>query len=267
MEFENLVCVREGRVLAVSMNRPAKLNSLSLALLRDLAAVARMIGDDASIRAAVLTGVGRGFCAGADLTDPEARPDPGESLGDYVATRLRRFFNVALLGWANLSVPTVVAVNGIAAGAGVSLALAGDITVAARSATFAVLFAPKLGLVPDMGGTHLLPTRIGVARARHLALTGEAIDAERAVHSGLIAEVVDDDQLQARAQALAAQLADGPTQAFIAVRNLMNSGNAHTLEQHLELEAAAQQRLGDTADFAEGLAAFRDKRAPRFAGR
>jgi 2-(1,2-epoxy-1,2-dihydrophenyl)acetyl-CoA isomerase len=118
-----------------------------------------------------------------------------------------------------------------------------------------------------MGGTHFLPTRIGVARARHLALTGEAIDAERAVHSGLIAEVVDDDQLQARAQALAAQLADGPTQAFIAVRNLMNSGSAHTLEQQLELEAAAQQRLGGTADFAEGLAAFRDKRAPRFAGR
>jgi 2-(1,2-epoxy-1,2-dihydrophenyl)acetyl-CoA isomerase len=267
MEFENLVCVREGRVLTVSMNRPAKLNSLSLALLRDLAAAARMIGDDASIRAAVLTGAGRGFCSGADLTDPEARPDPGETPGAYVAARLRRFFNVALLGWANLPVPTVFAVNGISAGAGVSLALAGDITVAARSATFAVLFAPKLGLVPDMGATHFLPARIGMAQARYLALTGVPIDADRALRSGLIAEVVDDDQLQARALALAAQLADGPTRAFIAVRDLMNGGNVRTLEEQVELEAAAQRRLGDTADFAEGLSAFREKRAPRFVGR
>jgi 2-(1,2-epoxy-1,2-dihydrophenyl)acetyl-CoA isomerase len=267
MEFENLVCVREGRVLTVSMNRPEKLNALSPALLHDLDAAARMIGDDASIRAAVLTGNGRGFCAGADLTDPSARPDPGQTLGDYVAARLRQFFNAALLSWANLPVPTVVAVNGIAAGAGVSLALVGDVTLAARSAKFAILFAPKLGLVPDMGATHFLPARIGIARARHLALTGEAIDAERAERIGLIAEVVDDGQLPARAQSLAAQLADGPTQAFLAVRKLMNDGGARTLEAQVDFEATAQQRLGDTADFAEGLAAFREKRAPRFVGR
>ena len=221
MEFENLVCVREGRVLTVSMNRPEKLNALSPALLRDLGAAARLIADDASIRAAVLTGNGRGFCAGADLTDPSARP----------------------------------------------LALVGDITLAARSAKFAILFAPKLGLVPDMGATHFLPARIGIARARHLALTGEAIDAEHAERIGLIAEVVDDGQLSARAQSLAAQLADGPTQAFIAVRNLMNGGGVRTLEEQVDLEATAQSRLADTADFAEGLTAFRDKRAPRFVGR
>src|SRR5262245_61859638 len=171
MEFENLICERAGAVLKVTMNRPGKLNSLSAALLRDLAACADAIAQDPSIRTAVLTGAGRSFCAGADLTDPETAPQPGESPGQHVDQMLRHAFHPVLLKWTTLGVPVVVAVNGIAAGAGVSLALVGDITLAARSATFAVLFAPKLGLIPDMGATHLLPNRIGIARARYFALT------------------------------------------------------------------------------------------------
>lgn len=267
MKFENLTCVRNEAVVTVTMNRPSKLNSLSLGLLRDLARCADELEQDRTVRAAVLTGAGRGFCAGADLTDAEEPPQAGETHGAYVARRLQRYFHPVLVKWTGLRVPVVVAVNGIAAGAGVSLALVGDITVAARSASFAVLFAPKLGLVPDMGATHLLPSRIGVARARYLALTGEAIDAERAVQIGLIAAAVGDDELQPHAAALAQQLASGPTQAFLAVRDLMADGGARPLEEQIEREAEAQLRMGNTADFAEGIAAFREKRAAKFIGR
>src|SRR6476620_5425920 len=138
MNFENLICERAGAVLKVTMNRPAKLNSLSTGLLRDLAACADAITQDAAIRAAVLTGAGRSFCAGADLTDPDSIPKPGQSPGQQVEQALRDSFHPVLLKWTRLGVPVFVAVNGIAAGAGVSLALAGDITLAARSATFAV---------------------------------------------------------------------------------------------------------------------------------
>jgi len=267
MNFESLVCERTGAVLKVTMNRPAKLNSLSTGLLRDLAACADAIAEDASIRAAVLTGAGRGFCAGADLTDPDTMPQPGESPGQHVEQKLRNSFHPVLLKWTALGVPVIVAVNGIAAGAGVSLALAGDITLAARSATFAVLFAPRLGLVPDMGATHLMPSRIGVARTRYLALTGETIDATRAEQIGLIAEVVADDQLSTRADALAAQLAAGPTKALLAVRELLADGATRTLVEQIELEASAQRRMADSADFLEGVTAFREKRAARFRGR
>jgi 2-(1,2-epoxy-1,2-dihydrophenyl)acetyl-CoA isomerase len=148
----------------------------------------------------------------------------------------------------------------------VSLALVGDITLAARSATFSVLFAPKLGLAPDMGATHFLASRIGVARARAIAMTGEAVTAEQAERIGLIAGCVDDGELAERALAVAGALAAGPTQAFLAVRHLVNDAGLHDLASQLEREAAAQHMLGDTRDFLEGLAAFREKRAAKFLG-
>lgn len=266
MEYDNLVCERDGAVLIVRLNRPAKMNSLSRALLQDLRGCAEALQTEKAIRAVLLSGAGRGFCAGADLTDPDEAPRPGESLGQWVAARMRGYFHPVAELWSRLPMPLVVAVNGIAAGAGVSLALLADVTIAARSASFAVLFTPKLGLAPDMGATHLLPARIGVARARYLALTGRPVAAEEAVRIGLIAECVDDTALEARGRELAHELAMGPTRAQLALRDLLDHGAARALGEQLEREAVAQQALGDTRDFLEGISAFRAKRAPRFEG-
>ncbi len=267
MDFKNLSCERKDGVLVVTLNRPEKLNSLSLGLLKDLKSCAEAIQRDRALRAVMLTGAGRGFCAGADLTDPESFPGPSQSMGQFMASRLREYYNPAALMWCNLPAPLVVALNGVAAGAGASLALMGDITVAARSASLKFVFAPKLGLVPDMGGTHFLARRIGEARARALALTGRAIGAEEAERIGLIAECVDDGALADRAMQIAGELAAGPREAFIGVRRLMASAVRSSLADQLEAEAVEQTRLGDSPDFVEGVTAFREKRAPRFGAR
>ena len=266
MEFKNLICERSGAVLTVRLNRPEKMNSLSRALLRDLRECSERLATDQTVRAVVLTGSGRGFCAGADLTEPDAAPAPGESVGQWVAGHLRNDLHPVAERWSRLPVPLVVAVNGIAAGAGVSLALLGDVTIAARSAAFAVLFTPKLGLVPDMGATHLLPGRIGRARARYLALTGRPVGAEEAERIGLIAECVDDAALMSRAAELAGELAAGPTRAQLALRDLIDEGASRALGDQLEREARTQESLADTRDFLEGISAFREKRSPRFQG-
>jgi len=267
MNFENLACERSGDVLKVTLNRPAKLNSLSIGLIHDLRDCAEAIQRDRSVRAVLLTGAGRGFCAGADLTDPGAIPPPGKSLGQFTAGRLRNDFNPTALLWTSLPVPLVVALNGVAAGAGASIALMGDITVAARSASLAFLFAPKLGLAPDMGATHFLTRRVGEARARAYALTGAPIPAEEAARVGLVAECVDDERLMDRALELANALAAGPRDALLAVRRLMSQACTSSLAAQLEHEAAAQAGLADSADFLEGIAAFREKRPARFGGR
>jgi 2-(1,2-epoxy-1,2-dihydrophenyl)acetyl-CoA isomerase len=267
MEFANLLCERKDGVLVVTLNRPQKLNSLSLGLLKDLKACAEAIQKDRSLRAVLLTGAGRGFCAGADLTDPESFPAAGQSMGQLMAARLREYYNPAALMWCNLPVPLVVGLNGVSAGAGASLALTGDITVAAQSASLTFVFAPKLGLVPDMGGTYFLARRVGEARARAFALTGQTIGAEEAARIGLIAECVDDAKFAARALEVAQALAAGPRAAFIGVRSLMASAVTASLAAQLEAEAAAQAKLGDSPDFLEGVLAFREKRAPKFGAR
>lgn len=267
MKFENLACERHDGVLKVVLNRPTKLNSLSLGLINDLRDCAEAIGRDRSIRAVLLTGEGRGFCAGADLTDPSSVPPPGKGMGQFTAGRLRNDYNPVALLWTSLPVPLVVALNGVAAGAGAALALMGDITVAARSASLTFLFAPKLGLVPDMGATYFLTRRLGEARARAFALTGVPIAAEEAARIGLVAECVADEQLMERALELARGLAAGPCEAFLAVRQLVAAAGAGSLAEMLEREAAAQGRLADSPDFLEGVMAFREKRPPRFGQR
>lgn len=267
MEFENLLWERRDEVLVVTLNRPQKLNSLSLGLLKDLRSCAEAIQRERGVRAVLLTGAGRGFCAGADLTDPESFPGPSQTMGQFLASRLREYYNPVAMLWCNLPVPLVVAQNGVAAGAGASLALVGDITVAAHSASLKFVFAPKLGLVPDMGGSFFLASRIGEARARAYAMTGESIAAEEAARIGLIAECVDDAQLAERGFEISRVLAAGPREALLGVRALMAAARGSNLASQLEAEASTQSRLGDSPDFLEGVSAFREKRAPRFGSR
>jgi 2-(1,2-epoxy-1,2-dihydrophenyl)acetyl-CoA isomerase len=267
MKFDTLLIERRRDIIHVTLNRPERLNALNLQLITDLRAAAAAIESDPGIRAAVLTGAGRGFCSGADLMGNDLLGDPKRSRGENIGIGLRQDLNPMVNAWHQLRVPVVVAVNGVAAGAGVSLALAGDIVLAARSATFVQLFAPKLGLMPDLGSTFHLPRLVGTARAKGLALLGDPLTAADAANWGLIWACVGDEALHSQAESIACRLAAGPTQAFQRIKAVLNVGLPHTLNEQLEVEASAQAELGDTADFAEGVEAFRQKRAPAFMGK
>jgi 2-(1,2-epoxy-1,2-dihydrophenyl)acetyl-CoA isomerase len=257
MQFETLLFERREHIAHVTLNRPARLNALDATLIRELTAAAAGIRTDSGIRAVLLTGAGRAFCSGADLM---------RASGESVAQSLRDQFNPMVSAWYHLPVPVVVAVNGIAAGAGMSLALAGDVVIAARSATFLQLFAPKLGLMPDLGSTFHLPRMVGTARAKGLALFGDALSAADAVAWGLIWACVEDAALTAEALIIAQRFAHGPTQAYRQIKTVFNVELPGTLEEQLERESQAQAALAETRDFAEGLVAFRSKRPPFFTG-
>jgi 2-(1,2-epoxy-1,2-dihydrophenyl)acetyl-CoA isomerase len=267
MQFETLLFERREGIAHVTLNRPDRLNALNRALLVDLRAAAAAIDSDPGTRAVVLSGSGRGFCAGADLIGDELLGDPSRSRGENIGERMRNYFNPMVEAWYQLRVPVVVAVNGVAAGAGVSLALVGDIVLAARSATFLQLFAPKLGLIPDLGSTFHLPRLVGSARAKGLALLGDPLTAADAANWGLIWACVEDAELQSQAQSLARRFASGPTQAFQRIKAVFNVELPRTLGEQLAREAVVQAELGDTQDFAEGVEAFRLKRAPKFTGK
>jgi 2-(1,2-epoxy-1,2-dihydrophenyl)acetyl-CoA isomerase len=264
MKFEFLTVEQRGAVAQVTLNRPDKLNALNLQLVKDLQAAARAIAADTGVRAVLLGAAGRAFCSGADLTRDDFFADKTKSTGHNITDALRRYFNPMVSAWYDLDVPIVVAVNGIAAGAGVSLALLGDIVLAGKSATFVQLFAPKLGLMPDLGSTYFLPRLIGTARAKGLTLLGEPLSAADAERWGLIWGCVEDGELLARADSLAQRLAVGPGQAYKRIKAIFNQEPTRTLAEQLELEAVAQGELANTRDFAEGIAAFVQKRAPVF---
>jgi 2-(1,2-epoxy-1,2-dihydrophenyl)acetyl-CoA isomerase len=266
MKFDTLLFERRDHIAYVTLNRPDKLNALNLGLIEDLRAAAAAIAADSTIRAVLLTGAGRGFSSGADLTRDDFFQDPKRSMGQRIGDSLKDHFNPMVSAWYDLPVPLVVAVNGIAAGAGMSLALIGDVVLAAHSATFLQLFAPKLGLMPDLGSTYYLPRLVGTARAKGLTLLGDALSAADAARWGLIWACVEDETLLDEADTVARRFATGPTQAFRRIKAVFNQQPAHTLGEQLALEAIAQAELGDTNDFAEGMLAFRGKRAPRFTG-
>jgi len=264
MSFENIRFEVQGRVARLTLDRPEKMNSFNAAMHAELRVALDQIQLDKAVRVLVLTGAGRGFCAGQDLSDEQVQFSPGEKapdMGDVVEQN----YKPLILRLQNLRVPTIAAVNGIAAGAGASLALACDLVIACRSAAFLQAFA-KVGLIPDTGGTWFLPQRVGMARAMGLALLAEKLSAEQAAAWGLIWAVVDDADFAAAVDKLALQLSCAPTKALVRTRMAMHAAPGHTLEQQLSLEAGVMRELGWSHDYAEGVAAFLGKRAANFSG-
>lgn len=263
MEYKNIQFAVEEGVARLTLNRPDKLNSFTGEMHAELRDALDRVQADKSARVLVLTGAGRAFCAGQDLADPDMAATDGKmpDIGNVV----EKNYKPLVLRLQNLRVPTIAAVNGIAAGAGASVALACDLVVAAKSASFLQAFS-KIGLVPDTGGTWFLPQRVGMARAMGLAMLADKLPAEKAVDWGLIWAAYDDAEFGAKVEALAAQLAAMPTKALVRTRQAMHAAPSHTLEQQLSFEGGFMRELGWSPDYAEGVAAFMEKRAPKFTG-
>jgi len=256
------VALADG-LLRLTLNRPDKLNSFNEDMHLALRAAMQRAHDENGIRAVLLTGAGRGFCAGQDLGDRDPRKDTAQpDLGYTIET----FYNPLVRQMRGLDKPIICAVNGVAAGAGANIALACDIVLAARSATFIQAFS-KIGLVPDSGGTWSLAQLLGEARAKALTLTAEPLPAETAASWGLIWRVVDDAELATEAEALGRKLAAGPTFALGLIKQAIQASAGNTLDRQLDLERDLQRQAGRSADYAEGVVAFLDKRPAEFIGR
>ena len=247
-------------VTTLTLNRPSALNSFTTAMHKELLQALNTAADDPGVRCVVITGQGRAFCAGQDLGDLAAAP--GMDLGELIAGH----YKPLLQRLQGMPVPVMAAVNGVAAGAGANLALCCDMVVAGRSASFIQAFS-KIGLVPDTGGTWLLPRLIGQARAMGLFMLGDKLAATEAAAMGMIWQCVDDDALQATVQALAERLARMPTAALVATRKAMADAQGLSLDGALDLEAQLQTTRGSSHDYLEGVDAFRNKRPPIFTDR
>ena len=249
----------DGAVATITLNRPDVLNALNTALMLALREAVTSASDDAAVRAVIVTGAGRGFSAGADLASSSG------GTGN-AGTTLRERYHPVILAMRAMPKPIISAVNGVAAGAGMSIAMAGDIILAARSASFLQAFS-KIGLVPDAGSTWFLPRYVGDVRARALAILADRISATDAQNFGLVWQVHDDADLIPRAREMAERLAAMPTRAYAMIKQALNDSHQRDLSEQLELEADLQVQAGQTEAFREGVAAFLQKRPPQFKGR
>jgi len=261
MAYQYILVEPAQGVARITLNRPDVLNSFNGEMARELQDALRAAAGDDAVRALLLTGAGRAFCAGQDLAEVklgEAMPD----LGDTVRER----YNPIIRALRSLEKPVVCAVNGVAAGAGANLALACDIVLAADSATFIQSFS-KIGLVPDSGGTYFLPRLVGMARATALTMLGDKVTAEQALAMGMVYQTYPVAALADAAFALAGTLATQPTRSFGLIKRALNASLGNTLEAQLEVEEQTQREAGRTEDFKEGVRAFLEKRKPRFVGK
>jgi 2-(1,2-epoxy-1,2-dihydrophenyl)acetyl-CoA isomerase len=261
-EFSTITFSVADKVATITLNRPDKLNSFTRQMHKELREALQVVETDATIRCLLLSGAGRGFCAGQDLADlsfaPADRTDLAQLIGDN--------FNPLVSRIRALPKPTIAKVHGIAAGAGANLALACDLVIAGNKASFLQAFV-NIGLVPDSGGTLFLPEKVGIARALGLAMLGEKLSAEQAAHWGLIWQCVADEALDSTVSTLATKLANMPTRALAAIKQTMYAAGTQTLAAQLEMERDLQGELGVSYDYNEGVAAFLEKRAPKFEGK
>jgi len=260
MTYDKITLAKAHGLATLTLNAPDKLNAVSRKMIAEIKQAWEEIGADGSVRAVLLTGNGRGFCAGADLSDPDRKNDADSG------SALDKFFNPVIRTMRALPKPIVAAVNGVAAGVGMSFAMAADIAIAAKSASFLQAFA-RIGLLPDGGSTWFLPRLVGEQRARALAMLAPQISAEQAKQWGLIWDVVDDAALMPTATELARRLANGPTLSLARIKDAMNRAAKNDLGQQLDLERDFQRELGRTEDFREGVTAFLAKRKAEFKGK
>src|SRR5258706_10993623 len=260
--MEPVLVSLEAGVLGITLNRPEKLNAFNLELHKGLAEAMTRAETDGAVRCLLVTGAGRGFCAGADLTTRDMTSAAPLDLGALLDSH----YNPLVKRMRALPKPIVCAVNGVAAGAGANFALACDIVLAARSASFIQAFV-KIGLVPDCGGSYFLPRLAGTQRAMALAMTGDRLSAEDAERWGLIWKCVEDAALSGESEKLALQLASGPTRSLGLVKQAMYRSANNDLDAQLDLERDLQREIGNGEDYREGVAAFLEKRKPKFTGR
>ncbi len=260
MTYDKITLAKADGLATLTLNAPDKLNAVSRKMIAEIKQAWEEIGADGSVRAVLLTGSGRGFCAGADLADPDRKNDADSG------SALDKFFNPVIRTMRALPKPIVAAVNGVAAGVGMSFAMAADIAIAAKSASFLQAFS-RIGLLPDGGSTWFLPRLVGEQRARALAMLAPQSSAEQAKQWGLIWDVVEDAALMATATELARRLANGPTQSLARIKDAMNRAAKNDLSQQLDVERDFQRELGRTEDFREGVAAFLAKRKAEFKGK
>ncbi|TDF80727.1 2-(1,2-epoxy-1,2-dihydrophenyl)acetyl-CoA isomerase PaaG [Pseudomonas sp. H9] len=263
MNFQHILFAIEDGVATLSLNRPEQLNSFNTLMHTEVREALKQVRTNADVRVLLITGEGRGFCAGQDLGDRNVAPD---AAAPDLGVSIEQFYNPLIRALRDLPLPVICAVNGVAAGAGANIPLACDLVLAARSASFIQAFC-KIGLIPDSGGTWTLPRLVGTARAKALMLLGDRLSAEQAEQWGLIYRVVEDAELRNEALKLARQLATQPTYGLALIKRSLNASLSNSFDEQLDLERDLQRLAGRSEDYREGVSAFMAKRTPTFKGR